>query len=153
MLIYFTPGTGKTTYLKSHAGIDGDNLLIRELQKLLLKQREDLEKLYNSDGSALYESIYNLYKDGYVDDIERAYQNYEYVLSNNFLGENKPLCLFGSVRLMRLADKVYLEQDEDILRQRGKIKPRFIINRELSEAKHEKIIYELLNSKFVSDVL
>ena len=150
MLIYCTPGTGKTTYLKTHTGIDGDNLLIRELQKLIPKHKDDLERL---NGTLLADTIYNLYKEGYVDEIERAYQNYEYVLSNYFAGENKPLCLYGSVRLMKLADKVYLEQDEDVLRQRGKIKPRFIVNRELSEATHEGITYETLNGKFVSDDL
>jgi len=150
MLIYSTPGTGKTEYLKYHVGYDGDHLLLRELKKAL---SPSTEIPYQSNGTEIGEWICSLYKLGHSELIEKAYLNYEYVLSNHLTGSDKPLCLFGSVRLMHLAEKIYLEQDEDLLRQRGKKHPRRIINNELSEITANKLQYETLNGKFISDVL
>jgi len=138
MIIYFTPGTGKTTFCKSHSEwTDGDTILAKIISDYTGKE------IHGDDLHRTILSLYNANRDV----LEDCYTEYKSKLMH--AKANNDNILFGTRRFMWLADMVFIEDDPHILELRGR--PGSFTTREIDYLVHTNA-YERLNGKYATQV-
>jgi len=159
MLIYSTPGTGKTTLCLSDRNYqDGDDLLVECIRSASTVNIDTIMSFHtkspNYDNSKeLGKFVLQCYNDGCGDEIEKAYSLYRLELLR-FNGTHTRICLFGTRRFMWMAKTIFTEHDFNTLSQRkDPDNAQCIIAKEIESIKRWNLKTISLNGKFISEAL
>jgi hypothetical protein len=109
MIIYFSPGTGKTKFCKEHPEwIDGDNILAEIISKHIGQE------IHGEDLHRTILPIYNKNRDA----LENCYTEYKDYLMQAKINDIK--VLYGTRRFMWLADMIFIEDEPNVIQRRGR---------------------------------
>lgn len=145
MLIYSSPGTGKSTLCKNDESFIDCDIILAGIFDSVFCITVDINNL----GKEILDCFI---KDRQKS--EECYTAYLKILKGIKMSRSPILThLFGTRRFMWVADKVYLETNPDVLKKRDKIDAHEIINKEILSAKKWDINYEKLEGRLISEVL